>query len=377
MTVNILARTVPDSTSASFPASTTPATGNASPASGGTLATATSAAIAAAAAAAAAAATEAARQRLLRRLATAPTPWLHAEVARRMGERLGIVKLQPAVVQAWHAQRGGGLAELAATYERAQILVVEEEGQALLVSQAALPKAPWWARWRGAAQGQTISTQSVAPGSAQLLWSNMALHHAGPVQEEFARWHTALAADGFLMFSTLGPGSLGALRRLYQQQGWGPAHAPFIDMHDLGDELVHAGFADPVMDQEILTLHWSSPQAMLQELRQLGGNADVRRHAGLRTPRWRQRLEQALAQACLAPAQSPHPLDADGGTAAGRAGGVGGDRAAALGGRVSLELEIVYGHAFKPKPRLAVAPETRVSMQAMRDMLRPGKGPAR
>ncbi len=299
------------------------------------------------------AATEAARQRVLRRLVAAPTPWLHGEVARRMGERLGIVKLQPAVVQAWHAQRGGGLAELAATYPKAQFVVVEQGEAALRASQAAWPRTPWWARWRGSAQGQVVDVGSVAAGSAQLLWSNMALHHAGAVHEEFARWYRALATDGFLMFSTLGPGSLGALRRLYAQQAWGPAHTPFIDMHDLGDELVHAGFADPVMDQEIVTLHWSSPQAMLQELRQLGGNGDARRYAGLRTPRWRQRLELALARTL-----------AQDGQAKGSAYG-----------RVSLEFEIVYGHAFKPAPRLAVAPETRVSMDAMRDMLRPGHGP--
>ncbi len=259
---------------------------------------------------------EVARQRVLSRMAAAPLPWLHGEVARRMGERLGIVKLQPAVVQAWHAQRGGGLAELASAYERSQIVAVEEAGDALRARQAALPRAPWWARWRSGAQAQAIVTHDVAPGSAQLLWSNMALHHAGPVADEFARWHRALAPDGFLMFSTLGPGSLGALRRLFQQQGWGPAHAPFIDMHDLGDELVHAGFADPVMDQEILTLHWSSPQAMLQELRQLGGNTDARRHAGLRTPHWRRQLEQALAKACFAPAPAPTEGRPGGGRAA-------------------------------------------------------------
>ncbi len=315
---------------------------------------------------------ESARQHLLRRMDRAPAPWLHGEVARRMGERLSIVKLQPAVVQAWHAQRGGGLVELAAAYQKAQIVVVESSAAALEASRAALPRAPWWQRWRGHAAPQAIDSQAVVPGSAQLLWSNMALHHAGPVSEEFARWHQALAPDGFLMFSTLGPGSLGALRRLYQQQGWGPAFALFIDMHDLGDELVHAGFADPVMDQEIVTLHWSSPQAMLQELRQLGGNADARRHPGLRTPRWRQRLEHGLALACATavkptgpaetgkPEQPAAPDDGTAGT-----------------GRVSLEFEVVYGHAFKPQPRLAVAPETRVSVEAMRAMLRPGKAAGR
>ena len=76
------------------------------------------------------------------------------------------------------------------------------------------------------------------------------------------------------MFSCLGPGTLRELRALYQRLGW-PAPTPdFIDMHDLGDMLVHAGFADPVMDQETLTLQLADmPQALLAELRSLGGNA--------------------------------------------------------------------------------------------------------
>src|SRR5829696_8127096 len=59
-------------------------------------------------------------------------------------------------------------------------------------------------------------------------------------------------------------------------------------MHDLGDMLVDAGFADPVLDQETITLRWKSGEALLGELRQLGGNTAPARHPALRTParRW-------------------------------------------------------------------------------------------
>ena len=66
----------------------------------------------------------------------------------------------------------------------------------------------------------------------------------------FERWQRALAVDGFVMFSCLGPGTLRELRALYARLGWRAPAQDFIDMHDLGDMLVHAGFADPVMDQE-------------------------------------------------------------------------------------------------------------------------------
>ena len=111
-------------------------------------------------------------------------------------------------------------------------------------------------------------------------------------------------------------------------------------MHDLGDMLVRAGFADPVMDQELLRLTWATPAALREELRSLGGNADPMRQPGLRTPRWRARLDALLTQ---------------------RAG---------PDGRIALEFEVVYGHAFVAPPRLAVGAETRVGVDQLRDMAR-------
>jgi len=179
-----------------------------------------------------------------------------------------------------------------------------------------------------------------------MLWSNMALHLCADPQTLFGAWYRALALDGFLMFSTLGPGSLGTLRSLYAARGWGEPFAPFVDMHDLGDMLVQAGFADPVMDQETLTLTWPDAGRALDELRGLGGNMAQGRMPGLRTPRWRQRLLDALS------AQARPAAD----------------------GRIALAFEIVYGHAFRPLPRPRVAAETALPLDDLRAMVRGGRG---
>ncbi len=177
------------------------------------------------------------------------------------------------------------------------MLAVESDTARRDATAAAL-EAPWWTPRRWAAGTPAVVTEAeLGAGQGQLLWSNMGLHGAIDPQAVMAAWHRALAVDGFLMFSTLGPGSLEGLRALYAARGWPPPHAPFVDMHDLGDMLVEAGFADPVMDQETITLTWPSGEALLAELRQLGGNVDPRRFAGLRTPRWRSRLADALEAA--------------------------------------------------------------------------------
>lgn len=278
-------------------------------------------------------------QRVRARMAAAQPPWLHGEVARRMAERLAVIRMRPARVLDWWPASGASAEVLRRAYPDAGRRGVWPDGLPLPPP----PARRWWSprRWAAADDTALLPAEAVGAGACELLWANMALHWCADPAAEMRRWHAALAVDGFLMFSTLGPGTFEGLREIYRAQGWGAAHAPFVDMHDLGDMLLEAGFADPVMDQETLTLTWRDAAAMLAELRALGANVDPARHAGLRTPRWRDALAQALAAACRA-----------------------GDARAALG------FEIVYGHAVRPRPRPRVAAETAVGLDEMRTMLR-------
>ncbi len=281
-----------------------------------------------------------------RQALAADPPWLHGEVARRMAERLRIMKRVPSVVIDWWSRSGASSALLRAAYPNAQQIRVES---AAVMQQPAAP-APWWSAQRWRATTDAVAESSVPDAQAQLLWANMMLHAVADPGALLAQWRKALSMEGFVMFSTLGPDTLKTLRETYRDAGWGAAHAPFVDMHDLGDMLVRAGFADPVMDQEVLRLTWATPAALLAELRGLGINADPTRCAGLRTPRWRARLEAALAE-----------------RAAHREGAA---------SRIALEFEIVYGHAFNPPPRVGVAGETRLSAADLQRMARTGRNDA-
>ena len=292
---------------------------------------------------------DAAIVRVLRRLAEQPAaPWLHSEVARRMAERLALIRLQPERIVDWWAFLGGSGEVLDAAYPKAQRIAVEPTAALLQRSRTATERS-WWSRWRSAGGStEAMLAADVAPGRpgpVQLVWANMMLHAVEDPPALMARWQQALSADGFVMFSCLGPDTLRELRGLYRRRRWPAPTIPFVDMHDLGDMLVQAGFADPVMDQETLTLTWSSPQALLAELRGLGGNASPARGLGLRTPRWRERLHAGL-QTLAGP-----------------------------DGRMGLSFEIVYGHAFKAAPRTAPIGETAVSLEDMRAMVRSGRTP--
>ncbi|MDT7834441.1 class I SAM-dependent methyltransferase [Aquabacterium sp. OR-4] len=282
--------------------------------------------------------------RQLDRLARAEAPpWLHQEVARRMAERLVVMRETPSQWLDWWAWLGAGAQPVQALWPQAERRVVEPTPALAERSRATL-QAPWWAWRRRQALAQAVLDETaVPPGQAQMLWASMVLHAVPDPVALMARWHAALAVGGFLMFSSFGPDTWRELRSLYAAAGWPAPHPPFTDMHDIGDQLVHAGFADPVMDQETLRLHWSSPEALLAELRSLGGHLGAGRLPGLRTPRWRQRLLAALAE--RADSQ----------------------------GRIGLTVEIVYGHAFKAAPRARPGEPVTVSLDGLLASMKQGR----
>jgi malonyl-CoA O-methyltransferase len=280
----------------------------------------------------------------LRRMALAPQPpWLHTEVAQRMAQRLALIRLKPQLILDWWGFLGAGEKALSHAYPQARRIVVEPSS-ALVERSRAAARRPWWTagRWSGHSV-EVITDPGELPTGAQLVWANMMLHAVSDPHALFERWERALDVNGFVMFSCLGPGTLRELRALYARLGWSAPAPDFVDMHDLGDMLVHAGFADPVMDQETLTLRWDNAEALLAELRSLGGNAAPDRMPGLRTPRWRTHLLSELGTL------------------------------AAADGKLGLSFEVAYGHAFKAAPRLRPGETTTVSLEAMRSMVRSGR----
>ena len=278
------------------------------------------------------------------RLMAGQSPWLHEEVARRMGERLDWIRMQPERWLAWEPLRGGVQAHqaLLARYPNSQAWVhsahVAKTEQVLRdASKADSALGRFAALWR-----KSRNTLGLPDAPVQMLWANMQLHAEPDPEARLAQWHGALDVDGFLMFSCLGPDSLLELRRVYQALGWPVPAQPFTDMHDWGDMLVHAGFAEPVMDMERITLSFASAERLLQELRELGRNLAPQRPAGLRGRAWRRQLVDAIEQQGARDAE----------------------------GRLSLSFELIYGHALKPKPRARMSAETSISLDDMRLNLR-------
>ena len=122
----------------------------------------------------------------------------------------------------------------------------------------------------------------LAENSVDFAFSNLTLQWVTGLDQAFAEIYQSLRPGGLLLFSTFGPDSLMELRNSWARVDDYVHVNAFTDMHDAGDALVRAGFADPVMETETFTLVYDSGRALMQELKTLGaGNVNAGRRRSL------------------------------------------------------------------------------------------------
>lgn len=168
----------------------------------------------------------------------------------------------------------------------------------------------------------------VASSSADLLASNLALFWFPDVAAVLGEMWRVLRPGGLAAFTTLGAGTLEELRQSWRTVDEHSHIIEFIDMHEVGDAMVKAGFTDVVMDAERITVTWPDVRTLLNDLRGLGtGNPHSDRPSGLTTPR----MLAALVEAC----QGGRPTD-----------------------RIPATVELVHGHSWKPLARVEVSLES-------------------
>jgi len=260
-----------------------------------------------------------ARRRFERAARTyAGTSRLEAEIGVRMLQRLDYVKLAPARI----LDAGSGPARearaLCARYPGSRLIALDFSHAMLrqaLAARGLLSRLFGHRSLSPVCAG--LEALPLADASIGLLWSNMVLHWLGEPLAALKEFHRVLRTEGLLMFSTLGPDTLQELR---EAAGGARVHR-FMDMHDLGDQLVAAGFSAPVMDMEIVTLTYDNADAFLADLRASGqSSALASRPRGLAGRAFREQLRRGLAM---------RMRDA----------------------RLPATYEVVYGHAWKAAPR--------------------------
>jgi len=214
---------------------------------------------------------------------------LQCEIGLRLLKHLDPIKIDPARLLDIGCGTGLFFDELRKRFPKPELVGVDIAHAMLRKARA---RTPAWKRLLPLRTPRLVCGDAerlpIASGSMQMVFSNLALQWTRPeaVFREAAR---VLETGGLFLFSTFGPDTLKELREAFAAvDGHGHVNQ-FVDMHDLGDGLVHAGFADPVMEMEVITLEYSCVEAIARDLKAIGArNALPDRPRGLAgRGRWR------------------------------------------------------------------------------------------
>ena len=251
---------------------------------------------------------------------------LHGEVRDNLLERLGLTTLEPRIVLDAGAGTGHGSRALKRRYPQALVLALDFSSQMLL----AAGKQRSWLRPFERVRADA-GLLPFGDASVDLIVSNLMLQWCDP-DAVFAEFRRVLAPKGLLAFSALGPDTLRELRIAWSQVDAHIHVHQFIDMHDLGDALVRAGFSAPVLDVERFTLRYLDARKVAEDLKATGAhNAAAGRMKGLTSPRKFKAMQSAY-----------EPFRQD--------------------GRLPATYEVVFAHAWVPARAARLDPREPVSV---------------
>jgi malonyl-CoA O-methyltransferase len=256
---------------------------------------------------------------------------IQAEVRRRLLERLELFRIRPARILDVGCGTGHGARALLQHYRRAGLVALDLAPAMLRATRSRRP----WLRRLDVVCGNAAALP-LADASVDLVFSNLMLQWCNEPDRVFAEFRRVLRPGGLALFTTFGPDTLKELRA-----AWGAADghthvSRFIDMHDLGDALLRAGLAEPVMDMEHLTLTYPDVRSLMRDLKTMGArNATTGRSRGLTG---RRRLAAVEAH------YEGHRRD----------------------GRLPATWEVVYGHAWAGASRAGGEPPGEVAVPLSR-----------
>ncbi|MCK9387323.1 MAG: methyltransferase domain-containing protein [Sulfuritalea sp.] len=241
---------------------------------------------------------------------------LAREVGARMAARLDLVKITPQRVADIGCATGDGIRELHKRYTKALPLAIDFALPMLRVVRQRTSRLQRLTGRGPRLVNADVRALPLVANTLGLVWSNLMLQWLDDPLPALREVHRVLEVGGLFSFATLGPDTLKEFRNAAAIVGAGDTARRFLDMHDLGDMLMAAGFDDPVMDMEMITLTYATPRAFLADQRHLGVRDALLGHQGWRD--WR-RLFDAW----------PRNDDL----------------------RLPVTFEIVHGHAWKAEPR--------------------------
>lgn len=238
---------------------------------------------------------------------------LQKEVCSRLLEKLEYIKLSPRLILDAGVGTGEAVAPLMKRYKKSGVVALDlsERMLAKALEQGSLLRKPQ----RVCADLEQLP---FADNSFELIFSSLTLQWCNDLPATMQDFLRVLKPGGLLLFTTFGPDSLKQLRACWAQIDAAVHVNQFTDMHDVGDDLLKAGFADPVMEAETITVNYQDVDKLMADLRAIGANATAEGgRMSLTTPSMLSKLRQAY---------DVYRVE----------------------GLLPASYEVVYGHAWKP-----------------------------
>ena len=218
--------------------------------------------------------------------------FLQKEVLSRLLGRLDYIKLSPASIVDIGCGTGAAISPLKSRYKKSKLVGVDLAEQMLRQSESEFG----WLQTKRLINAD-FERLPFADDCFDLVFSCLALQWANELDKTLAALARIGRSGGLLMFTTFGPATLSELRDSWNQLDPAPHVHEFIDMHDIGDLMLRAGFLDPVVDSEIIRLEYDDFKSVLVDLKGIGAtNAERGRQRGLMTPSKLARLEEAYRE---------------------------------------------------------------------------------
>ena len=249
---------------------------------------------------------------------------LQKQVREEMLNRLDLIKLTPQTILDAGCGTGAASHALQKRFVKSQVISLDFALPMLQKTRVGSDTAGLMHQIKNMLSGvkhnlvcADIESLPLASKSVDLVWSNLAIQWCNDLDATLLEFYRVLQPEGLLMFSTFGPDTLKELRVATGRQDGMTSVSRFIDMHDIGDALVRAGFSAPVLDVERFTLTYDDVKSVMRDLKSIGAhNATDGRARGVLGRGFLHKLESNYEQ-----------YRAD--------------------GKLPATFEVVYGHAWR------------------------------
>ncbi|AFZ83245.1 biotin synthesis protein BioC [Candidatus Kinetoplastibacterium blastocrithidii TCC012E] len=259
-----------------------------------------------------------------RRKGLTNSQFLYNEIANRLANNLKYIKIKPKNIVDSGCGIGNNIPVLQSIYKNFNYIGIDRSFPLLSIGYKKWGQQGILNKIKNLLTNKSIprfiqsdmSKSGLKPKSVDIVWSNLALHWHNKPKDVLNDWYRILTDNGLVIFSYFGPDTIKEVRLAVTDANIKTGMMSFIDMHDIGDMLMHSGFENPVMQKDTITLTYKTPLQLLKDVHYIGGNANTNRKKSFTSKEWLNNLCESLEKQ-------------------------------RNGSSINLTIEIIYGHAWR------------------------------